>query len=377
MKSLYFDYNASAPLASGLIDQLPQWLAIEQANPSSVHRLGQKRRVLIEKARRSSLKLLNALGCADLIFTSGGTESNNTVLWSAFLNRGQKNKIIASAVEHACVYETLKYFEQQGVTVIWIKPSQKGEINLADFQQALDESVFLVACILANNETGFIFPIQKMCELAKEKNIPFFTDAVCAVGKCPVDFAVLNVDYLTFSSHKFGGLQGVGGIVVHKNAKLNPLLRGGGQELEKRSGTENFLGILSSEFALRQSLQEFDQERQRQSDLRSFLITEVQKRFANTLVLQAKENLSQTATIVFKGFAGQVLLTNLDLENVAASYGSACASGSLEVSRVLLAVCENPEDAASAIRFSFGRETSLQDIKELLDRIEKVIQRMV
>lgn len=376
MSRLYFDYNASAPLVSGLKEKIMELMEADYKNPSSVHQDGQSARALIEKSRRTVLQLLGAKKDDKLIFTSGGTEGNNTVLETAYQNRGDKNQLLLTKIEHSCVYNYAKALEKKGIELVWIEVNRQGEIEWDDFLNKLKPQVFFVTAMLSNNETGFILPIKKMAEAAHQKGIPFHTDAVCAMGKWPINFQDLGVDFFTFSSHKFGGLKGVGGIVHKKEVNISPYILGGTHENSKRAGTENFFGVVSTAFALEQQVKNLPVELERQQVLREKLKEGIQNIYHKVIFIESKENLPQTLSASFSGLNGNLLLTNLDLEGVSASYGSACASGSLEISRIMRELKLSLNESRSAIRFSFGKTTSEADVEDLLQRLERAIGRM-
>lgn len=377
MERLYFDYNASAPLAPGLTEQLAAWLKSDYKNPSSVHQDGQSAKALIEKSRKSILKIFDADSKDKLFFTSGGTESNNTVLHSAFLNRGSRNRLVLTRVEHSCVYNYAKFLEcQYGVELAWIDVDRDGRINPEQYQALLTDGVFLVSVMLANNETGFVFPVKELAEEAHARSIPFHCDVVCAAGKIPVSFKNLGVDAMTFSSHKFGGLKGSGGVLFKTGTKVNPYLYGGPQEDEKRAGTQNVLGIAASAFALEAWTKNLADESAREAKLRERLKQQILAAHPQAVFVESKNNLPQTLNAAFTGLNGNLLLTNLDLEGVSCSYGSACASGSLEVSRVIRELGLKFDEARAALRFSFGREFTDEHIDEFGRRLQRAITRM-
>lgn len=374
---LYFDYNASAPLAQDLSDKLILWLTDDLKNPSSLHHEGQKTKSFLERARRQILQALGASAKDKLVFTSGGTEANNTVLQSALTHRGKRQKMMLTRLEHDSVLTTARFLEKEwGVELLWIPIHQNGDLDWHFFEKNLDETVFLVSVMLVNNETGFVFPVKDMVPLARERGALFHTDAVCATGKWPYSFEEWGADFLTFSSHKFGGLKGVGGILCRAGSRLEPLLRGGEQELGKRAGTENIYGILSTAYALEKSLDGLDGENHRQQELRRALILGIQTMSPGAVIVEARAQVAQTVSVIFPGLEGMVLQANLDLEGVAASYGSACASGSPEASHVLTGLGYSETQAKSALRFSFGRQTTMSDIDELVIRLETVLDRM-
>lgn len=374
MKRLYFDYNATAPIASGLSERLGEWLNLK--NPSSVHQDGQAARAAIESARKTHLELLGAGKGDRLIFTSGGTEANNTVIRSAYLGRGEKKRMLLTNVEHSSVYNCAQALEKSGVELDFIRVSRDGTIDIDEYQKKLGDDVFLVSVMLSNNETGFLFPIAELSKRAHAKNILFHTDAVCGAGKWPIHFANLGVDFLSFSSHKFGGLKGIGGLLVRQSARMTPLILGGTHEQEKRAGTENVPGILSSAYALEKSLQDLDAKLVNMKTQRERLKSGMKKIYPNLVFIESNDNLPQTLSAAFVGLNGNLLLTNLDLEGVSASYGSACASGSLEVSRVMKNLSLPLECASSALRFSFGAALNESEVKDFLGRLEKVVSRM-
>jgi cysteine desulfurase len=374
---LYFDYNASAPLAHGLPHELVSWLANDLKNPSSLHHEGQKAKSFLERARKQIYQILGASAKDKLVFTSGGTEANNAVLQSALARRGKRQKMMLTRLEHDSVLAMAQFLEKEcGVELVWIPVHQNGDVDWHFYEKNLDASVFLVTVMLVNNETGFVLPVKKMVPLARERGALFHTDAVCATGKWPYGFEELGADFLTFSSHKFGGLKGVGGILCRAGLRLEPLLRGGKQEAGKRAGTENIYGVLSTAYALEKSLAGLDGENQRQEALRKTLIAGLKKIAPDAILVEAMTQVAQTVSVIFPGLAGMVLQANLDLEGVAASYGSACASGSPEASHVVMGLGYSETQAKSALRFSFGRETSEADISELILRLKTVLDRM-
>lgn len=376
MERLYFDYNATAPLAEGLRERLADWLREDPKNPSSAHRDGQNARAAIESARKTILKLLGADDKDRLFFTSGGSESNNTVLHSAFLNRGTRRKLLLTRVEHSCVFNYAKFLETQGAELVFIDVIRDGSIDLDDYARKLDADVFLVTAMLANNETGFVFPVKQMASLAAAKGIPFHCDVVCAAGKIPVSFADLGVDTMTFSSHKFGGLKGSGGVICKAAAKISPFVIGGSQEGEKRAGTQNVIGIMASAFALEVWTRGLAEECAKEVALRDLLKAQILAAHPASVFVESPHRLPQTLSAAFVGLNGNLLLTNLDLEGVSVSYGSACASGSLEVSRVMRELSLKFDEARAALRFSFGRGITAQHVEELGRRLKLAVARM-
>lgn len=374
-KRLYLDYNASAPLHHVVKMAIPLWLDIDLKNASSSHAEGRQAHNLIEKARKDILTLLGAGPKDCLVFTSGSTEANNTVIESAYRLRKARHKFLLTNVEHSSVHKYAKELEARGVELVFANVDRHGHLDLDDYAKRLSADVFLSSVMLVQNETGFILPVEKMARLAREKGIPFHTDVVCAAGKIPINFEKLGADFLTFSSHKFGGLKGVGGIVYRREATLKPMIFGGPHEGEKRAGTENVLGILSSALALEESLKGIDAKMSHLKLVRQKIKQDIKAIYPAADIIEATDNLPGTLSVCFSPLSGQVLLTNLDLEGVSASYGSACASGSLELSRAILALGLTPDQAGSTLRFSFGSDITSDDADDFLERLKKIIAR--
>ena len=376
MERLYFDYNASAPMAKGLTQKLNSWLLEDYKNPNSAHAEGQKAKAVLESARKSIGKHLNLRHHDKLIFNSGGTEGNNTVINTARLQNPQKNVLVLTRVEHSCVYNYAQMLAARGVELRFIDVTRDGEIDLAAYEKLLDENVFLVSVMLAQNETGFIFPVKQLAKLAQAKGILFHSDVVCAMGKMPVDFQDLDIDFLTFSSHKFGALKGTGGLVVRGDVKCLPYVLGGTQEMEKRAGTQNVIGVASSAYALEQHLQDLAVDVPNFIAFRAQLKKTIQELYPQSVFIESKNHLPQTLSVAFVGLSGNLLLTSLDLEGVAVSYGSACASGSLEISRTMRELGLPIAESRSVLRISFGSGTTQSHIDQFGQRLQTVLQRM-
>jgi cysteine desulfurase len=301
-------------------------------------------------------------------------EESTPILLSAAAVRGSKTILIHSTIEHSSVRKTVRRLVGEGVKVLTIPVDDYGTLNLTKLAQSLTADVFLVSVMLANNETGFVLPVKEIAALTRAKGIPLHTDAVCAVGKIPIDFKGLGCDFLSFSSHKFGGLKGTGGILYKAGSQLVPQLTGGPHEGERRAGTENVLGILAAGQALGVAVDGLMAEMRRQEDLRERLQGALPQVHPNVRVITSETHLPQTLSVAFPGASGAVLISKLDLAGVAVSHGSACASGALETSQVLLAMGLAEEVAASTIRLSFGRGTRVADIDELLLRLKNVLE---
>lgn len=377
MQRFYFDYNATTPLAPEVINCLHEFISFDLKNPSSIHKEGREAHKRLEEARG---QLAHHLGAnpEEVIFNSGTTEGNNTVFTSVWEQRPlHKNKIIITTIEHDAVLKPLEALKKKGLDIQFLPVNAQGEISLTDYDQLLDEKTLLVSVMLANNETGMIFPVQKLAQKAHQKGILFHTDAACAIGKMKVSFSELGVDFLTLSGHKFYAPKGGGAILRRRKTFLYPILHGGNQEDALRAGTENILGILGMSQGLNYALKNIENELARQKELRAYLKKGLLAIDSSVVFHESiTDQLPGTLHVGFKGISGQTLLANLDLEGAAASFGSACHSGSLEVSRVILALGIPEEEAFGSLRFSFGKMTTGEDVAGLLKIMDKVLGRM-
>lgn len=367
MSRLYFDYNATTPMVPTVRVLMTELMGQDEGNPSSVHQDGRRARRLSEEARR---KIADSLDCepTEVVFTSGATESNNTVFNSLWESRpARRNKIITTSVEHDSVFRPAKKLEESGAEIVFIPVERSGEIDWDFLSRHLDDRTLLVSAMLANNETGMIFPVTKIVDTAHKVGALVHCDAACAVGKIPISFKELGVDFLSLSAHKFYGPKGIGALLVRKGVHLEPLLLGGAQEGNRRSGTENLSGIVGMAYAIPYALGKLEGENRRLWCLRQLLSGEIRRIEPRAVFHEhATSQLPGTVNVAFPGLSGQTLMARLDLEGVSVSYGSACSSGTLEVSRPLLGMGIPEEEARSSIRISFGRMTTEEEMRELV-----------
>lgn len=378
MPRLYFDYNAATPLAPEVSEILIKAYKDDIKNPSSVHQEGRHARKSLEQARARIASLLNCIP-DEVYFTSGATEGNNAVLFSTWQTREEsRNKIVTTEVEHDSILKPLSELQKKGVKVEFVPVNVRGETDLQAWQKALDDKTFLVSLMLANNETGMLFPVKEVSHLAHSYGALFHTDSACAVGKIPLSFHDLGVDFFVFSAGKFYGPRGVGGMLVKKGVPFSPLIFGGAQERGFRAGTVNVAGLLGLQTALEYSLGDIDNEILRQTRLRDKIKQGLLSLMPGVSFHEGGElnQLPGTINMAFPEFSGQTLIANLDLEGVSASFGSACHSGALEVSRVILAMGVRACEAAGSIRLSFGKMTTEEDVDGLIKAFRKVIRRM-
>ncbi|MBI4411594.1 MAG: cysteine desulfurase [Deltaproteobacteria bacterium] len=382
MPRLYFDYNATTPLAPSVRQALQVALERNIKNPSSVHAEGREAKRLLDDCRRKTSGLLGCLP-EEVCFLSGATEANNTVISSVWESRSQdrksqgRSKIVTLLVEHDSIVRSLEQFQKKGATVEVVGVNRYGDLDQEALERAVDERTLLVALMASNNETGIQFPVEKVCHLAHERGALFHTDVACTVGKAPFDFGRCGADFASLSAHKFYGPKGIGALLIRRGTKFSPVLVGGAQEFSRRAGTENLFGILGLSEALDFSLHGLERENERLTSLRRWLKEELLRLYEWVVFHEhPTRQLPGALNVAFPGFSGQTLLANLDLEGVAASHGSACQSGSLEVSRVLLAMGIPEEEALGSIRLSFGRMTTEGEVQELLEIMKRVLRRM-
>ena len=378
MNRIYFDYNATTPLSKEVYDFYVKELA-EYANGSSLHQEGREVAATIAKARQQIASLVHCQP-EEIVFTSGGSESNNTVFNTMVeLSKKRNNKVIVTTViEHPCVLEASRRLESQfGFEVIYLPVDDAGIVDMESYKKALERKPLLVSIMAANNEIGTIQDIKTLCSMAHEVGALFHTDAVQAAGKIPVDFKDWGVDYATLSAHKIYGPKGVGALYVKERAPIEALIRGGHQEHGLRAGTYNGPAIAAFGYAAELAGKELAEYAAFTGKLRQQLkegllkaIPEIRINGHETRVLP------NTLNVSFPGAEGEAILLYLDLLGVAASTGSACASASLDPSHVLMATGLGPELAHGSIRFSFGKYNTPEEVNFVLENFPPVIERL-
>ncbi len=377
MKRIYFDHNATTPVLPEVFDAMVPYLKEHWGNPSSIHWAGRGTRKAVDEAREQVCRLLN---CAplELIFTSSGTEGDNHAIKGiAYSKKDKGNHIITTKVEHPAVLNTCKYLAKEGFEVTYLDVDAEGMIDLDALRAAITGKTILITVMYANNETGVIFPIPEIAEIAKERGVTFHTDAVQAAGKLPMDLKTLNVDLLTISGHKLYGPKGMGALFARRGVRLTPLIHGGHHERNRRGGTENVAGIVGFGKACEIALRDMDSEISHLKALRDRLEKGMAEKIPHIKVNgKADRRLSNTSNISFEFVEGESLLLNLDMKGVAASSGSACTSGSLEPSHVLLAMSLSHEMSHGSVRFSLGKNNTVEEIDYLLEIMPPIVERM-
>ncbi|GIV71676.1 cysteine desulfurase family protein [Caldilinea sp.] len=381
-QAIYLDHAATTPVRDEVLEVMQQFFAEIYGNPSSIHRAGRQASVLLERSRETLAALLNARP-GEIIFTSGGTESDNAAVRGIALARRAStgaNRLIVSAVEHKAVLETAEDLRGRfGFQLDILPVDGEGQVSIDDVASALGDgrNVALVSVMYANNEIGTIEPIAEIGSLCRSLGVPLHTDAVQAGGKLPLDVEALQVDALSLGAHKFYGPKGVGLLYLRSGTPFWPQMTGGGQERGRRAGTENVPLIAAMAKALELAEQERVEEEKRLRDLRDHLIGALLESIEGVRLTGAREKrLPNHVSIVVEGAEAEGMLIALDLAGIAASSGSACASGAHRPSHVLEAIGLPPHLAAGALRFSLGRSTTADDIDYLQKILPKIVQRV-
>ena len=378
MNRIYFDYNATTPLSKEVYDFYVKELA-EYANGSSLHQEGREVAATIAKARQQIASLVHCEP-EEIVFTSGGSESNNTVFNTMVeLSKKRNNKVIVTtAIEHPCVLEASRRLESQfGFEVIYLPVDDAGIVDMESYKKALEKKPLLVSIMTANNEIGTIQDIKSLCSMAHEAGALFHTDAVQAAGKIPVDFKDWGVDYATLSAHKIYGPKGVGALYIKERAPIEALIRGGHQEHGLRAGTYNGPAIAAFGYAAELAGKELAEYAAFTGKLRQQLKEGLLKAVPGIRINGHETKvLPNTLNVSFPGAEGEAILLYLDLLGVAASTGSACASASLDPSHVLMATGLGPELAHGSIRFSFGKYNTPEEVNFVLENFPPVIERL-
>lgn len=375
LKANYFDHNATTPVSEDVINAASEFLRA-WGNPSSIHWAGRQPKNILRDTRNALAKNLNC-SPLELVFNSGGSESNNTVIKGVFdYYQGKKNHYMCSEVEHPSVIKTMTYLKSLGARVDFIPVNRKGEIDLNFFREHLTEETALVSVMYANNETGTIFPIQEMAKLAHEKGALFHTDSVQAFGKIPVCLNTLGVDFASFSGHKFYSVKGSGFFFTKKNTNFTSLIHGGGQERHRRGGTENVFGIACLG-VMAEKLSEVVTRGEEIAKLRDHMEARILSEIEDvTLTAGETKRLPNTSSLVIKGVDGETMLMSMDIKGYAVSTGAACSSGNPEPSPVLLAMGLTRQEAQNSLRVSLGWSNTLEQVDAFVETLKAVVDRL-
>ena len=378
MRRVYADYNATTPLDPQVLEVMLPYLREHFGNASSVHIFGREARAAIDDTRVRLAKLLGAQE-SEIVFTGGGTEADNMAVFGVVrAHRKQGRHIITSSIEHHAVLHACQYLEKTGeCEVTYLPVSRECLVDPADLRQAIREDTVLVSIMSANNETGTIQPVKDLAAVCREHDVTFHTDAVQSFGKQLVNVNDWGVDLLSIAAHKFYGPKGVGALYVRRGTKLDPLLFGGSHENDRRAGTENVAAIVGLARAAELATAQMGGEQDRLFGLIEKLGDSITQRIRGAHRNgHAKYRIGNTINFSFEGCEEEGLLLGLDLEGVAVSSGSACAVGSLEPSHVLKAMGLPHELARAAVRFSFGKSSTAEDVDYILNAVDRVVQRL-
>ena len=377
MKRIYFDHNATTPITPEVLAAMLPYLTEEFGNASSIHAFGQNARGAVERARASLAALVGARA-ADIMFTSGGTESNNhAILGAVAAAAGKAKHVITSAIEHVAVLDSCRALAKSGIGLTILPVDRDGLVNPAHVRSAIRPETVLITLMLANNEIGTIEPIEEIAEIAAEKGIVFHTDAVQAAGKIPIDVEKLGVDLLSISAHKFCGPKGVGALYIRKGTQLDPLMYGGHSERDRRPGTEDVAAIAGMGKAADLARTGMREESERIRGLRDRLERGLLDRVPHSWVNGARApRVPNTSNLTFPFIEGEAMVIALDVKGIACSTGAACSSGAVEPSHVLMALGLAPEDARATLRLSLGHQTIEEEIDFALETIPPAIERL-
>lgn len=374
---IYLDHNATTPTDKRVLEAMLPYFCDNFGNASSLHRFGQKAHVALEDARTQVAGILGARE-TEIVFTSGGSESDNyAIKGAAYLHQDKGRHIITSAVEHPAVLNTCEHLQKRGFDVTYISVDKHGVVDLNELEDAIRKDTILVTIIYANNEVGTIQPIAEISEVVKKRGVLFHTDAVQAVGKLETDVNKLGVDMLSLSAHKLYGPKGVGVLYIRSGVEIMPLIHGGHHERGRRASTENLPGIVGLGKACEICVSEMKEESKRLTALRERLWEGFYSRIPETMLLgHPTKRLPGTLAVSFNYVEGESVLLNLDLEGIAVSSGSACTSGSIEPSHVLLAMGVPPELARGGIRLSLGRGNTEEQISRVIEVTPGIIEKL-
>ncbi len=371
---IYADHAATTAMSEAAIEAMTRCMREEYGNPSSLYRIGQQAKETLEQARAEIAKVINAEP-GEICFTSGGSEADNQAIRTAALTgkKQGKNHIISTAFEHHAVLHTLEQLKAEGFEVTLLDVHGNGVVRPEEVEAAIRPETCLVTVMYANNEIGTIQPIGEIGAVCRKHGVTFHTDAVQATGPAAIDVKAENIDMLSASAHKFHGPKGVGFLYAKKNIRLIPLINGGAQEKGKRAGTENLPGIVGMAAALRESAAEREAEAARLTALRNRLIEGLKEIPHSALNGDAEKRLPGNVNFCFEGIEGESLLLLLDEKGISASSGSACTSGSLDPSHVLLAIGRVHDVAHGSLRLTLGKENTAEDVEYIIEAVKEVV----
>lgn len=376
-KIRYFDHAATTATKEEVLKEMLPYFTLNYGNASSIYSIGRKSKKAVEEARH---KVAHAIGAEakEIYFTSCGSESDNLAIKGvAFANKEKGNHIITTKIEHPAVLHTCQHLEKEGFKVTYLNVNSEGLINLKELEDAITPQTILISIMFANNEIGTIQPIKEIGEIAKKHNIYFHTDAVQAIGNVRINVNELNIDLLSMSAHKFYGPKGMGSLYVRSGVKFEKIQDGGHQERNMRAGTENVSGIVGLGKAIELAYENFDEYNKKLTNLRDYYFSQVEEKIPDIKINGHRtKRLPGNANISFKSIEGEALLLYLDARGICASSGSACTSGSLDPSHVLLAIGLPHEIAHGSLRVTFGDDNSKEDVDFLVNTLVEIVAKL-
>ncbi|MBN1458780.1 MAG: cysteine desulfurase NifS [Armatimonadetes bacterium] len=377
MKGIYFDHAATTPTRPEVVEAMLPYYREKWGNPSSLHSSGREALEGMDSARQHVANLLGAYP-EEIVFTGSGTEADNQALIGTSIAQEKKgDHVVTSAIEHHAVLHTAQFLEKRGVKVTYLPVDSYGLVDPEDVRKAITDSTILVSIMHANNEIGTIQPIAEIGAICREREVLFHTDAVQTVGHIPLDVRAMNIDLLSLSAHKLYGPKGVGALFVRKGVRIAPLIHGGGHERGRRSSTENVPGIVGLGESCRLAGAEMEAEMAHCSKLRDRLIKGVLAKVPDSLLTgHPEQRLPNNASFCARYIEGESMLLNLDFENIFASSASACTSGSLEASHVLLAIGLAHAVAHGSLRLSVGRGNTIEEVDRFLEVFPPIVERL-
>ncbi len=373
----YFDHAATTAVKEEVLKEMLPYFSINYGNASSIYSLGRQSKKALDNARTQVARAIGAHP-KEIYFTGCGSESDNIAIKGvAYANKNRGNHIITTKIEHPAILNTCKSLEKDGFNVTYLNVDENGFININELKSAITDNTILISVMFANNEIGTIQPIKEIGEIARNKNIYFHTDAVQAVGNVKIDVNEMGIDLLSMSAHKFYGPKGVGALYVKEGINFSKLQDGGHQEKDKRAGTENVAGIVGLGKAIEVAYRNIDKYNEKLTFLRDYYISQVEEKISDIKVNGDRINrLPGNANISFKGIEGEALLLNLDMKGICASSGSACSTGSLNPSHVLMAIGLPHEIAHGSLRVTFGDDNTKEDVDYLVESLVEIVAKL-
>lgn len=375
-KIIYLDNNATTCVDPAVVEDMLPYLTNFWGNPSSGYAFGAQVRKAVDLARQ---RVATLLGCepSEVVFTSGGTESNNTAINAALRMDPKRQHIVTTSVEHSAILRYCEDLAKRGCDVTFLEVNEDGEIDLTELERAVSPETAIISVMWANNETGVVYPIDAIAEIARRKRVLFHTDAVQAVGKVPLKLSERGINFLSLSAHKLHGPKGVGALYVNRHTRFAPMIFGGSQENKRRAGTENVASIVGLGKAAELALAAAGEEQERIHKLRDRFESQIVKQIRDVVINGNPQNrLGNTSNLSFRGIDAQALLIMFDQKGICSSIGSACLTGSLQSSHVLRAMKLDEERARGSVRFSLGRYNTEAQIEKALEIIPAVIEKL-